>query len=61
MFGIVGEFGLGKFVFLFMVMGFMWVCNACILGIVCFDGKDLLLVFDDEIRVIRGDDVVMIF
>jgi len=61
MLGIVGELGFGKLVFLLIVMGLIWLCNVYIFGKVCFNGEDLLGVFDDVLCKICGDDIVMIF
>jgi peptide/nickel transport system ATP-binding protein len=61
MLGIVGESGSGKSVTMLTVMGLTRSQNASISGSVRFDGKDLLTLDSDELRLIRGDDIAMIF
>jgi peptide/nickel transport system ATP-binding protein len=61
MLGIVGESGSGKSVTMLTVMGLTGSENAAISGSVRFDGKALLKLDPDELRLIRGDDIAMIF
>jgi len=59
--GIVGESGSGKSVSSLTVMGLTRAPNAHISGQILFDGQDLLMASDDELRRIRGNDIAMIF
>jgi peptide/nickel transport system ATP-binding protein len=60
--GIVGESGSGKSVSSLTVMGLSrFSKNAEISGSVTFDGKDLLLASDEDMRRLRGNEVSMIF
>src|SRR5579862_8909225 len=57
--GIVGESGSGKSVSALTMLGLN--PGADISGRAVFDGHDLLHMKEDELRVIRGADVAMIF
>ncbi|HEX6458872.1 MAG TPA: ABC transporter ATP-binding protein [Thermoleophilaceae bacterium] len=59
--GIVGESGSGKSVSALTIMGLTRFQNAEVSGEIMFDGRDLLLAPDDEMRRIRGNEVAMIF
>jgi peptide/nickel transport system ATP-binding protein len=59
--GIVGESGSGKSVSSLTVMGLTRYSNAHIEGEVIFEGRDLLLASEPELREIRGNDIAMIF
>ncbi len=59
--GIVGESGSGKSVSALTVMGLTRFQHAEVSGEVFFDGRDLLLAPDDEMRRIRGNEIAMIF
>jgi peptide/nickel transport system ATP-binding protein len=59
--GIVGESGSGKSVSMLTVMGLSRSRNASISGSATFEGEDLLVASDDDLRRIRGDDIAMIF
>ena len=59
--GIVGESGSGKSVSALTVMGLTRFQNAEVSGEVMFDGKDILLASDQEMRRIRGNEIAMIF
>src|SRR5436190_5081756 len=59
--GIVGESGSGKSVSMLTVMGLSRSRNASISGSATFEGQDLLLASDDDLRKIRGNEVAMIF
>ena len=60
--GIVGESGSGKSVSSLTVMGLTrFAGNARVSGQVLFDGTDLLTLGDEEMRVLRGGEVSMIF
>jgi peptide/nickel transport system ATP-binding protein len=59
--GIVGESGSGKSVSMLTVMGLSRSRNASISGTAMFEGEDLLVAGDDDLRRIRGDDIAMIF
>jgi peptide/nickel transport system ATP-binding protein len=61
MLGIVGESGSGKSVTMLSVMGLTRAENATISGSVWFEGRDLLTIDSEELRLIRGDDIAMIF
>ena len=59
--GIVGESGSGKSVSALTVMGLTRFQNAEVSGEVMFDGQDILLASDQEMRRIRGNEIAMIF
>jgi peptide/nickel transport system ATP-binding protein len=59
--GIVGESGSGKSVTSLTVMGLTNSPQAVISGEVIFQGQDLLKLPSDEMRLIRGDKISMIF
>jgi peptide/nickel transport system ATP-binding protein len=59
--GVVGESGSGKSVTFLTVMGLVKREDAQISGQVLFRGEDLLKVSAEELRVIRGDRISMIF
>lgn len=59
--GIVGESGSGKSVSMSAVMGLIKDQNAEISGEVFFNGQDLLKKSDEELRLIRGKDIAMVF
>jgi peptide/nickel transport system ATP-binding protein len=59
--GIVGESGSGKSVSALTVMGLTRFQNAEVSGEVIFDGQDILLASDQEMRRIRGNEIAMIF
>jgi peptide/nickel transport system ATP-binding protein len=59
--GIVGESGSGKSVSMLTVMGLSRSRNATITGTATFEGSDLLVASDDELRHIRGNEIAMIF
>src|SRR3954454_18260420 len=59
--GIVGESGSGKSVSSMTLMGLTRARNARISGEILFDGNNLLIATDAEMRSIRGNDIAMIF
>jgi peptide/nickel transport system ATP-binding protein len=59
--GIVGESGSGKSVSMLTVMGLSRSRNAQISGTAMFEGQDLLLASDQDMRTIRGNEIAMIF
>ncbi|MGZ5344857.1 MAG: ATP-binding cassette domain-containing protein, partial [Actinomycetota bacterium] len=59
--GIVGESGSGKSVSSLTVMGLINSKQARISGEVIFQGQDLLKLPVDEMRLIRGAKISMIF
>jgi peptide/nickel transport system ATP-binding protein len=59
--GIVGESGSGKSVSALTIIGLTRFQNAEVSGEVFFDGQDLLLAQDAEMRRIRGNEIAMIF
>jgi peptide/nickel transport system ATP-binding protein len=59
--GVVGESGSGKSVSALTVMGLTRFQNAEVSGEVIFDGQDILLASDQEMRRIRGNEIAMIF
>ena len=58
---VVGESGSGKSVTLRSLMRLLPSRRARITGRVQFDGRDLLLLPESELRRIRGRDIAMIF
>jgi peptide/nickel transport system ATP-binding protein len=59
--GIVGESGSGKSVSMLTVMGLSRSRNAQISGSAMFEGQDLLLASDEDMRRVRGNEIAMIF
>jgi peptide/nickel transport system ATP-binding protein len=59
--GIVGESGSGKSVSMLTVMGLSRSRNARISGTATFEGQDLLVASDEDMRHIRGNEIAMIF
>jgi peptide/nickel transport system ATP-binding protein len=61
MLGVVGESGSGKSVSMLTVMGLTRAENATISGSARFEGRDLLGLPNEELRLIRGNEIAMIF
>ena len=59
--GIVGESGSGKSVANLTVLGLTRADNAEISGRISFEGRDLAEMSSEELRLIRGNDISMIF
>jgi oligopeptide/dipeptide ABC transporter ATP-binding protein len=59
--GIVGESGSGKSVTNLTVLGLTRSDNAEISGQITYDGKDLVELDNDGLRVVRGNQISMIF
>ena len=59
--GVVGESGSGKSVSFLTVMGLIMKNQADITGEIIFQGQDLLKLSNDDMRVIRGQKISMIF
>ena len=59
--GIVGESGSGKSVTSQAIMGLHRGTRAKVEGSIGFEGKNLLKLEDEELRVMRGRDIAMIF
>jgi len=59
--GIVGESGSGKSVTSLSILRLVSYPGKIVDGRVIFDGKDLALLNDEEMRKIRGDRISMIF
>ncbi|MEI3612218.1 ABC transporter ATP-binding protein [Pseudogracilibacillus sp. SO30301A] len=58
---LVGESGSGKSVTSLSIMGLIDSPGKIVEGEILFDGKDLTLLSEKELRKIRGNDVAMIF
>jgi peptide/nickel transport system ATP-binding protein len=59
--GIVGESGSGKSVTNLTILGLTRSDNAEISGRIMYDGKDLTELTEDELRLVRGNQIAMIF
>ncbi|MGI8507484.1 MAG: ABC transporter ATP-binding protein [Solirubrobacteraceae bacterium] len=59
--GIVGESGSGKTVSSLTTLGLTRSRNSTIEGRIVFAGEDLVVMDEDKLRRIRGNDVAMIF
>ncbi|MGD9960199.1 ABC transporter ATP-binding protein [Nocardioides sp.] len=59
--GIVGESGSGKSVSSSAIMGLQRGTSAQVSGKILLEGEDLLTVSDEEMRLLRGGEVAMIF
>jgi peptide/nickel transport system ATP-binding protein len=59
--GIVGESGSGKTVSSLTTMGLTKSQGARISGRIVFDGRDLLTLGGEEMRLLRGNEIAMIF
>jgi oligopeptide/dipeptide ABC transporter ATP-binding protein len=59
--GIVGESGCGKSVTSLALLGILPRAGRAVAGTAQFDGRDLLKLSDDELRLIRGKDIAMVF
>ncbi len=59
--GIVGESGSGKSVSCLTVLGLINRDSAQISGRVIYDGSDLLEATESELRMVRGNEISMIF
>jgi peptide/nickel transport system ATP-binding protein len=59
--GIVGESGSGKSVTSLSIMRLVSQPGKIVAGAVVFDGTDLLTISDEQMRVIRGNRISMIF
>lgn len=59
--GVVGESGSGKSVHALSIMGLLPNPPATVVGSVLFRGRDLLKLPKDEMRLVRGAEVAMIF
>ena len=58
---IVGESGCGKSVTAQTLMGLTRAPNATIAGSVCYRGRELNGLDDDQLRDVRGEEIAMIF
>jgi peptide/nickel transport system ATP-binding protein len=59
--GIVGESGCGKSVANLTILGLTRYDDALVSGSVAFEGRELTALSDEEIRVVRGNDIAMVF
>ncbi len=59
--GIVGESGAGKSMAAFAILNLVSEPGRISAGRVVFEGRDLALLDDEEIRAVRGDRISMIF
>lgn len=59
--GIVGESGSGKSVTALSIMGLIEEPGEIVEGEVLYNGQDLVIMSENEIRKIRGNDIAMIF
>jgi len=59
--GLIGESGCGKSTLVSALMRFVTPPGKIKEGQILFDGKDLLLLSDDEIRKLRGNQLGMVF
>ncbi len=59
--GVVGESGSGKSVTNQAIMGLHRGTNAQTSGQILFEGEDLMAVSDEQLRLLRGKDIAMIF
>ena len=58
---IVGESGSGKSVSSMALMGLITSANSKVTGEVFFDGQDLMKATSEEVRLLRGNRIAMIF
>ncbi|MEO3935716.1 ABC transporter ATP-binding protein [Dermatophilaceae bacterium Soc4.6] len=59
--GVVGESGSGKSVSMMSLLGLVRDPNCTVEGSARFRGKDLVTMADQDLRVLRGRDIAMIF
>lgn len=59
--GLVGESGCGKSTLAFSIAKLVPNPGRIIRGEICFEGKDLLTISEDEIRKIRGREIAYVF
>src|SRR4029453_14001788 len=59
--GIVGESGCGKSVTSLALLGILPRAGRATAGTAMFGGQDLLQLSDDDLRMIRGKEIAMIF
>ncbi len=59
--GIVGESGSGKTVSALSLLGLTRGEGATVSGRICFEGRDLLALPDEDLRELRGNEIAMIF
>lgn len=59
--GVVGESGSGKSITMLSLMGLVPSPPGKVMGHAFFEGRDLLKMTDKERRVIRGNEIAMIF
>jgi oligopeptide/dipeptide ABC transporter ATP-binding protein len=59
--GIVGESGCGKSTLGFSIMRLIQSPGKIVSGEILFEGKNLLVLTEEEMREIRGDSIAMIF
>jgi len=59
--GLVGESGCGKSVTAFSILKLVPLPGVISSGSVYFNGKDLAALTDDEMRLVRGREIAMIF
>lgn len=60
--GFVGEIGVGKIIIVFGIMRLIiGLIGKIKSGVIKFNGKSILEIFEEEMRKIRGNDILMIF
>ena len=59
--GLIGESGCGKSTLVSALMRFVTPPGRIKEGQICFDGRDLLLLSDEEMRKLRGNRIGMVF
>src|ERR1700730_9342272 len=59
--GLVGESGCGKSITALSIMRLIASPGKIAGGEITFDGRNLLMLSNDDMRAIRGDDIAMIF
>src|SRR5690606_28905273 len=59
--GLVGESGSGKSITGFSILGLIDPPGRILEGSICYKGRDLTTALDEELRMLRGDRIAMIF